>query len=102
MRLKAQVSGTVAEILVENGHLLSLELNCCVLYEESPHLLIAAKLLSRSSEPAMILGLQTVAVYSEVDAEALHVLHADEAICIGEAPSQSLISRFPISYLPAK
>lgn len=33
------------------------------------------------------LGLQTVAVYSQADAEALHVLHADEAICIGEAPS---------------
>ena len=33
------------------------------------------------------LGLQTVAVYSEADAEALHVHHADEAICIGEAPS---------------
>src|SRR5882672_6258517 len=38
------------------------------------------------------LGLQTVAVYSQADAEALHVLHADEAICIGEAPS-------PKSYL---
>lgn len=34
------------------------------------------------------LGLQTVAVYSQADTEALHVLHADEAICIGEAPSQ--------------
>src|SRR6266404_1262961 len=34
------------------------------------------------------LGIQTVAVYSRADAEALHVLHADEAICIGEAPSQ--------------
>lgn len=33
------------------------------------------------------LGLQTVAVYSEADAEALHVLQADEAICIGPAPS---------------
>jgi acetyl-CoA carboxylase biotin carboxylase subunit len=33
------------------------------------------------------LGLSTVAVYSEVDAEAMHVHHADEAICIGEAPS---------------
>src|ERR1700733_2429453 len=33
------------------------------------------------------LGLQTVALYSQADAEALHVLHADEAICIGEAPS---------------
>ncbi len=33
------------------------------------------------------MGLETVAVYSKADAEALHVLHADEAICIGEAPS---------------
>ncbi len=34
------------------------------------------------------LGLQTVAVYSTADAEALHVLHADEAICIGQPQSQ--------------
>ena len=39
----------------------------------------------------MISGLQTVAVYSQADAEALHVLHADEAICIGEAPAQNRI-----------
>ncbi len=34
------------------------------------------------------MGLQTVAIYSQADSEALHVLHADEAICVGEAPSQ--------------
>lgn len=34
------------------------------------------------------LGLQTVAVYSQADTEALHVLYADEAICIGEPSSQ--------------
>ncbi|MGR3973307.1 MAG: acetyl-CoA carboxylase biotin carboxylase subunit [Candidatus Rhabdochlamydia sp.] len=34
------------------------------------------------------LGIQTVAVYSQADHEALHVLLADEAICIGEAPAQ--------------
>lgn len=33
------------------------------------------------------LGLQTVAIYSTADQEALHVLHADEAICVGEASS---------------
>ena len=33
------------------------------------------------------LGIETVAVYSQPDAEALHVLHAGEAICIGEGPS---------------
>lgn len=33
------------------------------------------------------LGIQTVAVYSEADKEALHAQLADEAICIGPAPS---------------
>ena len=33
------------------------------------------------------MGIQTVAVYSEADREALHTMLADEAICIGPAPS---------------
>lgn len=33
------------------------------------------------------MGIETVAIYSKADAEALHVLNADEAICIGDAPS---------------
>ncbi len=41
------------------------------------------------------LGLQTVAVYSQADAEALHVLHADEAICIGEPPSPKSYLKIP-------
>lgn len=41
------------------------------------------------------LGLQTVAVYSEADAEALHVHHADEAICIGQAPSAKSYLKIP-------
>lgn len=41
------------------------------------------------------LGLQTVAVYSQADSEALHVLHADEAICIGEPPSHKSYLKIP-------
>jgi acetyl-CoA carboxylase biotin carboxylase subunit len=39
-----------------------------------------------------MLGLKTVAVHSKADAEALHVRFADEAVCVGPAPS-------PQSYL---
>ena len=35
------------------------------------------------------MGIQTVAVYSEMDKDALHAQLADEAVCIGPAPSKS-------------
>lgn len=35
------------------------------------------------------MGIETVAVYSEADREALHVMLADEAICIGPAKSKN-------------
>ncbi len=39
------------------------------------------------------LGIQSVAVYSEIDANALHVKFADEAVCIGAAAaSQSYLN----------
>ena len=34
------------------------------------------------------MGILTVAVYSEADREALHAQLADEAVCIGPAPSK--------------
>ncbi|MES2455258.1 MAG: acetyl-CoA carboxylase biotin carboxylase subunit [Bacteroidota bacterium] len=41
----------------------------------------------RIMRSAREMGIKTVAVYSEVDREALHVRYADEAVCIGPAPS---------------
>ena len=34
------------------------------------------------------MGIQTVAVYSEIDKEALHTQLADEAVCIGPASAK--------------
>lgn len=41
----------------------------------------------RVMRTARKMGIKTVAVYSEIDREALHVRYADEAILIGPAPS---------------
>ncbi|WP_334118564.1 acetyl/propionyl/methylcrotonyl-CoA carboxylase subunit alpha [Limnobacter sp.] len=43
-----------------------------------------ARRILRAAKP---LGLSTVAVYSEADEKAMHVQEADEAYCIGPAPS---------------
>jgi acetyl-CoA carboxylase biotin carboxylase subunit len=37
---------------------------------------------------AKALNLKTVAVYSEIDSDALHTMLADEAVCIGPAPAR--------------
>jgi propionyl-CoA carboxylase alpha chain len=42
----------------------------------------------RIIKTAQKMGIKTVAVYSEVDKEARHVQMADEAVCIGPAPSR--------------
>jgi acetyl-CoA carboxylase biotin carboxylase subunit len=41
------------------------------------------------------LGVKTVAVHSEADARALHVRFADEAVCIGPAPSTKSYLHIP-------
>ena len=41
------------------------------------------------------LGIATVAVFSEADREALHVLHADEAVCIGTPASSGSYLKVP-------
>ena len=45
------------------------------------------------------MGIETVAVYSQADEEALHTQLADEAICIGPASSsESYLNMEPVSY----
>ncbi len=41
------------------------------------------------------MGIRTVAVYSEADADSLHVRMAEEAVCIGAAPSASSYRNIP-------
>ena len=41
------------------------------------------------------MGIKTVAVYSKADAESLHVRFADEAVCIGPAPSSESYLKMP-------
>ena len=41
------------------------------------------------------MGIKTVAVYSTADKESLHVRFADEAVCIGAAPSKDSYLNIP-------
>nr|YP_002049302.1 acetyl-CoA carboxylase [Paulinella chromatophora]ACB43092.1 acetyl-CoA carboxylase [Paulinella chromatophora] len=41
------------------------------------------------------LGIATIAIYSTVDREALHVQLADEAVCVGDAPSSKSYLNIP-------
>ncbi|KAH9255999.1 acetyl-CoA carboxylase, biotin carboxylase subunit [Batrachochytrium salamandrivorans] len=41
----------------------------------------------RVMKTAKKMGIKTVAIYSEADAKSQHVLHADEAYCVGPPPS---------------
>ncbi|MEO7660068.1 MAG: biotin carboxylase N-terminal domain-containing protein, partial [Pyrinomonadaceae bacterium] len=41
------------------------------------------------------MGIKTVAVHSEADRDALHVRYADEALCIGRAPSAESYLNIP-------
>ena len=45
-----------------------------------------------SSARCAVAGLRSVAVYSEADADLLHVVQADEAVCIARRPQQKAIS----------
>ncbi|MEW6097081.1 MAG: acetyl-CoA carboxylase biotin carboxylase subunit [bacterium] len=52
---------------------------------------IAVRIIRAAKE----LGIRTVAVYSEVDRNSLHLQFADEAVCIGPAPSQESYLNIP-------
>lgn len=52
---------------------------------------IALRIIRAAKE----LGIATVAVYSQVDEDSLHVRFADEAVCIGPAPSKQSYLNIP-------
>lgn len=61
---------------------------------------IALRILRACEE----MGIATIAVHSTVDRHALHVQLADEAVCIGEAPSSKSYLNIPgiIAAFPAR
>src|SRR6202011_1370978 len=52
---------------------------------------IACRIISTCKE----MGIHTVAVYSEADRDSLHVRFADDAVCIGPAPSAQSYLNIP-------
>lgn len=48
-----------------------------------------------AAAPAARAGIKTVAIYSDPDANAMHVRLADEAICVGPAPSSKSYLNVP-------
>jgi propionyl-CoA carboxylase alpha chain len=50
----------------------------------------------RIMRTAREMGIRTVAIYSEADRQALHVRYADEAVCVGPAPSSESYLRADI------
>jgi acetyl-CoA carboxylase biotin carboxylase subunit len=48
------------------------------------------------------MGIQTVAVHSTADADAMHVRMADESVCIGPPPSSDSYLSIPRSCRPAR
>ena len=41
------------------------------------------------------MGIQTVAIHSEADSNAVHTLMADERVCVGPAPSNESYLNIP-------
>jgi acetyl-CoA carboxylase biotin carboxylase subunit len=52
---------------------------------------IAVRIIRAAKE----LGIRTVAIYSEADRDSLHLQFADEAVCVGPAPSQDSYLNIP-------
>ena len=46
----------------------------------------------RIMRSAQELGIKTVAVYEETDKMAMHIMRADEAICIGSGPRRDYLN----------
>jgi acetyl/propionyl-CoA carboxylase alpha subunit len=97
--IKAEVKGVITQVLVENGKPVEFgqplfKVRPAETVFKPQFIMFEKVLVANRGEIAVRIirackemNIRTVAVYSEVDANSMHVQMADEAICIGKAAS---------------
>ena len=95
--IESDASGTVKAILVENGQPVEYGQALFVIGSMFEKILIAnrGEIALRIQRACRELGIKTVAVHSEADADAKYVMLADESVCIGPAPSRDSYLNIP-------
>ena len=100
--IEADKSGTITKILCENGQAVEFGQPLFAMSSKAQDLMFKKILIANRGEIALRIqracremGIKSVVVYSEADRDAKYVKLADEAVCIGPAPSAQSYLNMP-------